>query len=262
MKERNVSIEIKGLSYTYSDGPTALESIDLKIYHGETIALVGPNGAGKSTLLSHLNGVIPKQSGRIIILGTEMNRKNINEIRGKVGLVLQDPEDQLFMATVFDDVAFGPVNMDLPEDRIRKRVKMALKKVGLDGYDDRCPHHLSIGEKKKVSIATILSMRPRIILMDEPTSNLDPCARNKMIGTINELGTTSIIASHDIEMLLETCHRALLLNRGRIVEDGPAEDILTDPKLLKKHGLEVPTIVKVFGKDAVKMIREERGLNS
>ncbi len=256
MKTSTESITIKNLSYTYPDGTNALSGISLKIHNGENVALVGPNGAGKSTLLSHLNGIIANENGHIKISGQVLNKKNLNQIRKIVGLVFQDPEDQLFMSTVFDDVAFGPINMGLSENQIHKRVKLALKKVGLAGYEERCPHHLSVGEKKKVSIATVLSMRPKIILLDEPSSNLDPSARRKMIKMLMSLRTTKLIASHDIEMLLEICDRTILLDNGRIIADGKTEDILTNSELLDKHGLEVPTVVRLFGKKALKIIRE------
>ncbi len=250
------SVAINNLSYSYPDGTNALRKISLKIQNGENVALVGPNGAGKSTLLSHLNGIIPNRNGHIKIMGEPLSKQNLREIRKLVGLVFQDPEDQLFMSTVFDDVAFGPINMGFSENQIRKRVKLALKRVGLVGYEERCPHHLSVGEKKKVSIATVLSMRPEIILLDEPTSNLDPSARRKMIKMLMSLGTTKIIASHDIEMLLEVCDRTILLDNGRIIADGKTEKILTNSKLLDKHGLEVPTVVRLFGNDALKIIRD------
>lgn len=257
MRINGSPLVVRNLSYTYGDGTSALEDVSFEVSNGDSVALVGPNGAGKSTLLLHLNGIIQKQSGSIEVLGIPLGKKNAGRIRKRVGLVFQDPEDQLFMSTVFDDIAFGPINMGLPEDEVRERVRWALTEVGLNGYEDRCPHHLSLGEKKKVSVATVLSMGPEIILLDEPTSNLDPLARRKMIEMLKGLRATKVIASHDIEMLLGTCDRAILLDSGRIAANGDTADVLTDPELLRKHGLEVPLLVKLFGRDALEVIRED-----
>ena len=256
MREVKNAIVIKDLSYAYSDGTEALRNISLEIAPGERVALVGANGAGKSTLLSHLNGIIEMKKGSIEILGLPLNRKNLGEIRKEVGIVFQDPEDQLFMAKVFDDVAFGPINMGLRREEVRKRVRTALKKVGLGGYEERCPHHLSFGEKKRIGVATVLSMRPNILLLDEPTSNLDPFAKRSTIEMLRKLPGTMIIASHDIEMLLELCNTVMVLDRGKIVAKGKVGTILTDVSLLRRHGLDSPLIVRMFGKKALDMIRD------
>ncbi len=253
------AISVRKLNYTYPDGTSALKNVSFDIFVGESVGLVGPNGAGKSTLLLHLNGIIKNQSGHINIAGMALNKKNIREVRHKVGMVFQDPEDQLFMSTVFDDVAFGPINMGFTEEHVHERVKLALKKVSLEGYEDRCPHHLSMGEKKKVSIATVLSMRPEILLIDEPTANLDPRARRKMIDMLANFRSTKIIASHDIEMLLEICDRCILLDHSTIAANGKVEDILTNANLLREHGLDVPTVVKLFGNNALEIIRDRSG---
>lgn len=257
MKNNGKPMVVRNLSYRYSDGTSALEDVSFEVSNGDSVALVGPNGAGKSTLLLHLNGILSKQTGSIEILGMPLEKKNVGSIRKRVGLVFQDPEDQLFMSTVFDDIAFGPINMGIPEKQVRERVRWALTEVGLNGYEDRCPHHLSVGEKKKVSVATVLSMGPDIILLDEPTSNLDPLARRRMIEMLKGLRATKLIASHDIEMLLGICDRTILLDNGRVVADGKTADVLTDPELLREHGLEVPMLVKLFGSDALDVIRED-----
>ena len=259
MENHTKALTVKNLSYTYPDGTSALENVSFEICTGESVALLGPNGAGKSTLLLHLNGIIESQSGSIEVKAMMLKKKSAANIRKKVGLVFQDPEDQLFMSTVFDDVAFGPINMGISEEQVRERVKWALRQVGLDGYEERCPHHLSVGEKKKVSVATTLSMKPEILLFDEPTSNLDPCARRKMIEMLKGLQATKIIASHDIDMLLKICDKAILLDDGRVVANGKTEDILTNIELLNEHGLEVPTLVRLFGNDALEIIRGDFG---
>lgn len=239
-------IEVKGLEYTYPDGTQALKGVSLEIFEGESVALIGPNGAGKSTLLLHLNGVLKGGSGSVKVLGKELDGKNLKEIRGKVGLVFQDPDDQLFCSTVFDDVAFGPLNMGYPEQVVLERVQWALQQVGMGGYEGRCPHHLSFGEKKRISIATVLSMEPEILALDEPTSNLDPQARRGLMELLQQLPLTKIIASHDMEMVSETCRRAVLLFQGQVVADGSSKEILTDVELLEMHDLEPPPVVRIL----------------
>lgn len=256
MASKKIDISVRNLSYKYHDGQQALNNITFKIYSGENVALVGPNGAGKTTLLLHLNGLIQNNNGCITIDGTVLNKKNIFDIRKKVGIVFQNPDDQLFMSTVFDDVAFGPLNMDLSKDEVKQRVKIALSKMDVDGFEDRCPHHLSFGEKRKISIATVLSMTPDIFLLDEPTANLDPAGRRNMINTLKSLKSTKIIASHDIEMLLELCDKVILMNGGKIVATGDATKILTDEKLLQDNGLEAPLSVKALGKKVIPLLKK------
>ena len=255
MESKRKDVVIKNLNYTYPDGTPALHDVSLEIFKGENVALVGQNGAGKSTLLLHLNGVVENKNGHVTIIGKKLDKKNVSDIRKKVGVVFQDPDDQLFMSTVFDDVAFGPINMGLSEEKVKERVNMALQKVGLTGFEDRCPHHLSFGEKKRISVATVLSMDPDILLLDEPTSNLDPVGRRNIMETLKTLDSTKIIASHDIEMLLEICDKAILMDQGRVVATGRAEDVLTNIKLLNSHGLEAPSVIKLLGDDAIPMLR-------
>lgn len=257
MENNKKAVVVKNLSYSYPEGIEALKNVSFEISTGESLALIGSNGAGKSTLLLHLNGIIKNEISSIEIFGNVLNKKKIKEIHKKVGFVFQDPDNQLFMSTVFDDIAFGPINMGLSEEEVHKRVKLALKQVNLEGYEDRCPQHLSGGEKKLVAVATIISMRPEILLLDEPTSNLDPLARRKMIEMLKKIKATKIIASHDIEMLIEVCNRAILLDNGEIAGDDKIEDVLTNTTLLRQHGLDIPTVVRLFGRDALEIIRNK-----
>lgn len=238
-------IEIKGLSYRYAEGTQALRGVDLEVFWGESMALIGPNGAGKSTLLLHLNGIL-RGEGLVKVLGKKLTKGNARGIRGKVGLVFQDPEDQLFSTTVFEDVAFGPLNMGHPKEEIKGRVTRALGQVGMEGYEERCPHHLSYGEKKRIALATVLSMEPEILVLDEPTSNLDPSARRSLIGLLKQLKLTKVVATHDMEVVAEVCERVILLSRGEVVADGGAREILTDVDLLEAHELEPPPVVRLF----------------
>ncbi|MDD5313283.1 MAG: ABC transporter ATP-binding protein [Dehalococcoidia bacterium] len=232
----DLAIDIKNLDYCYPDGQCALKSVNFVVSHGESVALIGPNGAGKSTLLLHLNGILRAQSD-ISVCGLKIEDKNIKEIRKKVGMVFQDPEDQLFSLNVFEDVAFGPLNMNYSENEVNRRVSSALQKVGMEGYEKRSSHHLSIGEKKRIAIATVLSLDPEILALDEPTGSLDPCGKWSLIELLREVTVTKIIASHDLELVLNLCSRTLVLDKGRIVADGSTADILGDKIFLKKHGL-------------------------
>lgn len=233
-------IKTNNLKYTYPDGTDALKGINLSILEGGSVGLIGPNGAGKSTFLLHLNGIL-QGNGKVEIAGLEINSKNLYFIRSKVGLVFQDPEDQLFMPTVFDDVAFGPINMALPKNEVESSVDEALKEVDMKDSIDRVSHHLSFGEKKRIAIATVLSMKPHILVLDEPSSNLDPKHRRKLINLLKGLKITKIIATHDLDLVLETCSRVILLDKGRIVAEGNALEILSNKALLKAHSLEVPS---------------------
>ncbi len=227
---------IKGLSFIYPDGQPGLNSIDLVIRQGESVAIIGPNGAGKSTLLLHLNGIL-RGNSTVRILGMPLESGNLREIRKRVGLVFQNPDDQLFSATVFDDVAFGPINLGYNELKVKRCISKALAQVGLTGYEDRAPHHLSIGEKKRVSIATILALDPEIIVLDEPTSNLDPGGKWSLIDLLKELPVTKIIATHDLELAKALCTRTIVMDKGAIVEDGATKQILSDVDLLRAHNL-------------------------
>ena len=230
------AVEIKGLSYIYPDGQCGLKDIDLTISCGESVALIGPNGAGKSTLLLHLNGIL-RGNTAIRVQGLPVDDKNIREIRKKVGVVFQDPEDQLFSLNVFEDVAFGPVNIGFSEEEVGRRVKQALQKVDMRGYEKRSSHHLSIGEKKRIAIATVLSLDPEILALDEPTSSLDPRGKWALIELLRNLPVTKIVASHDLDLVACLCDRVVILDGGKIVADGKAEQILADKELLAMHGL-------------------------
>ncbi len=229
-------IKIKNLSFRYPDGQQALTEVSLTVYQGETIALIGPNGAGKSTLFLHLNGIL-RSNGRVEVFGGPISDDNLREVRRKVGLVFQNPDDQLFSPTVFDDVAFGPINLGYSVAEVHRSVAKALRWVRMEGYEKRSPHHLSLGEKKRIAIATVLSMAPEILVIDEPTSNLDPRSKWHLITLLKKLPMTRIIASHDLELVRTLCQRVIILDRGQVVAEGSTEQILSDVLLLKNHGL-------------------------
>jgi cobalt/nickel transport system ATP-binding protein len=229
-------IEIEGLSFSYPDGQQALQEVNLVVHAGESVAIIGPNGAGKSTLLLHFNGIL-RGNSKVRICGLPAEDRNLKEIRRRVGMVFQDPEDQLFSPTVFDDVAFGPINMGCSKAEVERRVKQALERVGMSGYEQRSPYHLSVGEKKKVAIATVLSMEPEILVLDEPTSNLDPRSKWNLIKLLQGLCITKIVATHDLELVRALCHRTVMLDHGKVVADGSTEVILSDLSLLQAHGL-------------------------
>ncbi|MFH1382860.1 MAG: ABC transporter ATP-binding protein [Chloroflexota bacterium] len=229
-------VRIDGLSFNYPDGQGALTRVNLTIYQGETVALIGPNGAGKSTLLLHLNGIL-RTDGVVKIFGQPVADKNLRWVRSKVGLVFQNPDDQLFSPTVFDDVAFGPINLGYDEAEVRQAVARALESVGLTGFEKRSSHHLSIGEKKRVAMATVLAMSPEILGIDEPTSNLDPRSKWSLIELLRKLPATKIIATHDLELVQALCSRTIILDGGRIIADDATESILADKPLLRAHGL-------------------------
>jgi cobalt/nickel transport system ATP-binding protein len=233
----DIAVRTDGLRYAYHDGKVALEGIHLRIEEGEKVGIVGPNGAGKSTLLLCLDGIL-RGEGTVEIFG-ETDPK---AIRKSLGLVFQDPEDQLFMPTVFEDVAFGPLQMGLEDEDVRERVSRALDQVGMQGFEEKSPHHLSYGEKRSVAIATVLSMDPRLLVMDEPSSNLDPRSRRRLLGILGALPQTQIIASHDLPLVLSLCSRCVVLDDGRVVADGESPAILGDGDLMERHGLEVARI--------------------
>ena len=247
------ALEIRELSFTYPDGHPALRGVNLEVEKGECLGLVGPNGAGKSTLLLHLNGLIPCPNGEVRILGEPVNKQTLPWVRKKVGLVFQNPDDQLFCPTLFEDVAFGPLNSQVPVKEIPGRVAAALQKVGLEGFEERSPHHMSVGEKRKGSLATILSMDPEIIVLDEPSSNLDPRSRKELIRLLASFSETRIVATHDLELVLQLCDRVALMGQGRVVEIGKPEEILADEPLLHSQGLELPEVLRL----ALPEIRKE-----
>lgn len=234
------AVQLKGLGYAYPDGILALDGIDLVVQPGERVALIGPNGAGKTTLMLHLNGLTSPTSGSVEIDGTPISEANLDEIRQRVGLVFQDPDDQLFMPTVFGDVAFGPRNLGVNGDEIERRVRGALRHVGMAGSEERPPHHLSFGQRQRVALATVLAMGPRVLALDEPTSNLDPRGRRALINLLADLDATLLVATHDLELALELCERSVLLDGGRLIADGPTREIVSDDRLTTEHGLEIP----------------------
>ncbi len=230
---------VERLSFSYRDGFQALKEVSLQIAPGEKVALVGPNGAGKSTLMLHLNGLL-QGNGVIEIAGLPVVKENLPVIRGKVGMVFQNPDDQLFSPTVFEDVAFGPLHMGLPEAEIRQQVTQALSQVGMGGFEDRLSHHLSLGQKKRVAIATVLSMNPEILALDEPSAGLDPRARWSLINLLRELPLTMLVSSHDMLMVRELFPRIIIMDEGRVAADGETAVLLADAALLETHGLERP----------------------
>ena len=230
-------LRIDRLSFSYPDGRTALQEISLEIFSGEKVALIGPNGAGKSTLMLHLNGILSGE-GAIEVGGATVTGPNLPQIRARVGLVFQNPDDQLFSPTVFEDVAFGPLHMGFPENEVRARVAHALAQVGMQDFGDRLSHHLSTGEKKRIAIATVLSMSPEILVLDEPTSGLDPRARRGLLRLLVELPITMLVSTHDMRMVRALFPRMVIIDGGRIVADGPTEVLMEDVALLEAHGLE------------------------
>jgi energy-coupling factor transporter ATP-binding protein EcfA2 len=263
------AVRVRGLEYQYPDGKAALRGLDLDLDAGEKLAIVGPNGAGKSTFLLHLNGLLPGRSGgrggnplhshglapsepgrrpktepSIWIGGLPVIARNGVEIRRRVGLVFQDPDDQLFCSTVIEDVAFGPLNLGKSREEARRIAEECLARVDLFDVAERMPHHLSFGERKRVCLAGVLACEPSVLVMDEPTANLDPRGRRRFIQLIQGLSTTTLVATHDLEMVLELCPRSIILDGGRIIADGPSVDVLADEPLLEEHGLEVPVSLR------------------
>jgi len=233
-----LAIEIEDLDYSYPDGHVALRGISLCVGPGERIAIVGPNGAGKSTLMLHLNGIL-RGDGHVRVGDFDVSEDNLRKVRAVVGIVFQHPDDQLFSPTVFEDVAFGPIYMGLPEDEVRQRVISSLRQMGVEAYADRVSHHLSLGEKKRIAIATVLAMDPQVLVLDEPSAGLDPRSRRTLIQLLDQLDPTMLISSHDLRMVKELCPRTVILDEGEVVADGPTSDLLNDEALLDAHGLEL-----------------------
>ena len=233
-------LKINNLSYAYPDGHKALKGIDFSINQGESIAILGPNGAGKTTLILHLNGILGELKGEIEVDGLEYSTENIGKIRKTVGVVFQDPDDQLFMPTVIEDVMFGPKNFGYSNEESKTNALEALKMVGMENFQDRAPHHLSFGQKRKVAIATVLASKPKLLVLDEPASNLDPASRRDLIDILIKLDISIILVTHDLPMALEICERSLVLNEGVIKEDSLTKDILQNSQLMKENRLELP----------------------
>jgi cobalt/nickel transport system ATP-binding protein len=233
-------LTVRGLAYAYPDGRQALFGVNLNIARGERVALLGPNGAGKTTLALHLNGILTPGAGSVSVGGLAVTKANLAEVRRRVGIVFQDPDDQLFLPTVGQDVAFGPANLGLSGEPLQARVEEALAAVGLDDVADRVPHHLSFGQRRRIAVATVLAMRPEILVLDEPTSNLDPASRRELAEVLTSIGVTVLMVTHDLPYALQLCERSVILSEGVIVADGPTRELLADAELLAAHRLELP----------------------
>ncbi|MER6535697.1 ABC transporter ATP-binding protein [Streptomyces sp900105755] len=234
------SLEVSGLAYAYPDGHQALFGVDFSIARGERVALLGPNGAGKTTLVLHLNGILDGGAGTVTVAGLPVGKRHMAEIRRRVGIVFQDPDDQLFMPTVREDVAFGPAAAGLKGAALEARVRAALEQVGMAGFAERPPHHLSFGQRRRVAVATDLAMEPEILVLDEPSSNLDPASRRELADVLRALDVTVLMVTHDLPYALELCPRSLVLGDGTIAADGPTADLLADEALMRAHRLELP----------------------
>jgi cobalt/nickel transport system ATP-binding protein len=233
-------LDVRGVAYAYPGGHQALFGVDLHVHRGERVALLGPNGAGKTTLVLHLNGILTAGAGSVAVSGLPVSAENLLEVRRRVGIVFQDPDDQLFMPTVRDDVAFGPANLGLRGAALDDRVAEALDLVGVGDLADRAPHHLSFGQRRRVAIATVLAMRPEILVLDEPSSNLDPASRRELADIVRSLDVTVLMVTHDLPYALELCERSVVLSEGTVVADGATREVLGDAGLMARHRLELP----------------------
>jgi cobalt/nickel transport system ATP-binding protein len=234
------SLLVEDVAFAYPDGHQALFGVDLRLERGERVALLGPNGAGKTTLVLHLNGILRAGRGGVSVAGLPVGKATLREIRRRVGVVFQDPDDQLFMPSVAEDVAFGPRNLGLPEPEVAARVAAALEQVGMAEFADRPPHHLSFGQRRRVAVATVLSMDPEILVLDEPSSNLDPAGRRELAEVLQALPVTLLMVTHDLPYALQLCPRSVVLDGGTVVADGPTRELLADTDLLTAHRLELP----------------------
>ncbi|MBC8093734.1 MAG: ATP-binding cassette domain-containing protein [Pseudonocardia sp.] len=234
------SLAVSQLAFAYPDGHQALHGVDLRIERGERVALLGPNGAGKTTLVLHLNGILTAGHGSVAVGGLPVEKANLREIRRRVGIVFQDPDDQLFMPTVAEDVAFGPANFGVTGDALTARVREALERVGMAEHGERSPLHLSGGQRRRVALATVLACEPEILVLDEPSSNLDPVARRELAEVLLGLEATMLMVTHDLPYALQLCPRSVVLDDGEVVADGPTRELLADPDLLRRHRLELP----------------------
>ena len=233
-------LDVQGLAYAYPDGHQALFGVDLHVHRGERVALLGPNGAGKTTLVLHLNGILSPGAGTVRVSGLPVDKANLREVRRRVGVVFQDPDDQLFMGSVRADVGFGPANLGLKGAALESRVMTALDQVGMADFADRPPHHLSFGQRRRVAVATVLATQPEILVLDEPSSNLDPASRRELADILRSLDVTVLMVTHDLPYALELCARSVVLHDGTIVADGSTHDLLTDDALMRAHRLELP----------------------
>lgn len=234
------AVQVEGVRFSYPDGHEALRGVDLRVEHGQRVAMLGPNGAGKTTLALQLNGIHRPDAGSIRIGGLAVEERNLPDIRRRVGLVFQDADDQLFMSSVREDVAFGPANLGVRGDELDRQVATALAAVGAASLVDRAPHHLSGGERRRVALATVLVMRPDILVLDEPTSGLDPAGRRELVGVLQQVAVSQLVITHDLPFALELCERAVIVSGGRVVADGATSDLLADEDLLHAHRLELP----------------------
>ena len=246
-------LDVRGLAYAYPDGHQALYGVDLHVHTGERVALLGPNGAGKTTLVLHLNGILSPGAGTVAVSGLPVAKEHLPEIRRRVGVVFQDPDDQLFMGSVRADVGFGPSNLGLRGAELDRRVMSALEAVGMAEFAERPPHHLSFGQRRRVAVATVLAMEPEILVLDEPSSNLDPASRRELADIVRSLDVTVLMVTHDLPYALELCPRSVVLSGGTVVADGPTYDVLTDDSLMRAHRLELP-----FGFDPRTAVDAER----
>jgi len=237
------AVEVRGLRFGYGDAPAALAGVSFSVAPGECVGIVGPNGAGKSTLLLHLDGVLPEEptgEASVLVDGLPVAKENLSEVRRKVGLLFQDPDDQIFCPTVYEDVAFGPAQLGIAEPELGRLVSSTLARVRLQGFEQRLPHHLSLGEKRRVCLAGVLACEPSILVLDEPTAGLDPRGRRELVALLGSLTATRIIASHDLDMVVALCSRVMVLDQGAIVASGPSAEVLADEALMLEHGLERP----------------------
>lgn len=233
-------LEISNLTYKYPDGYKALNEVSFSLEEGDSLGILGPNGAGKTTLILHLNGILGDMDGSIKVNNLDFIEDNLAEIRKTVGIVFQDPDDQLFMPTVLEDVMFGPKNFGFSEESSRKNAEEALTMVGMNEYQEKAPHHLSFGQKRKVAIASVLASKPQLLVLDEPSSNLDPSSRKELIDILLSLDISLVLVTHDLPMALEICPRSIVVNNGLITEDGKTKDLLTNSKVMKENRLELP----------------------
>ncbi len=244
-------LEAKNISYSYGDDTQALKNINLKINQGEMVAILGKNGAGKSTLFLHFNGIYEPDSGEILIDGEKLkyNKKALLKCRQKVGIVFQNPDNQIFAPSVEEDIAFGPLNLKLPMDEVQRRVEDALKRVGMEGFEKKAPHHLSGGQKKRVAIAGILAMKPEIMILDEPTAGLDPKGAIKIMNLLSQLnseGITIVISTHDVDLVSQYVNKIFVMADGEIIGDGTPKEIFSNEELIKKANLKLPIISELF----------------